>query len=165
MVKIGEYGPVIEGLAKEGNLTMVKSAQIGGSQSVPTVASPIEKGMAVKVSGYDADEQAPIFEACSAGDAIHGYAYNDPEFDIEPTANANDGYYKRRKFSVELRGKVVETVKLEAANSAVAVGNYIKPGATTANTYDKDTNATTAIALQPATASSGAKIDVLFGFY
>lgn len=165
MVKYGEFGPVIEGIAKEGNVTLETTHGIGGNVTAPKVASPIEKGMAVKLAGWDATENAPIFEACSAGDAHIGYAYNDPSFEVEPTASASYGSYKSRKFSVELRGHCVKTVPLEAANSAVSVGNYIKPGASTANKYDKDTNATTAIALQPADASSGAKIDVLFGFY
>ena len=165
MVRQGEIGPVIEAVAKEGNVSIVTTHGIGGNKTEPQVASPISKGMGVKIAGWDATENAPIFEACGAGDAIVGYAYNDPEFEIEPTASASYGSYKSRKFSVELRGHCVQTVPLEAANSAVSVGNYIKPGATTANKYDKDSNATTAIALQPADASSGAKIDVLFGFY
>ena len=165
MVKYGEFGPVIEGIAKEGNVTIETTHNIGGDVSAPKVASPISEGMAVKLAGWDATENAPIFEACSAGDAHIGYAYNTPQFEVEPTASASYGSYKSRKFSVELRGHCVKTVPLEAANSAVSVGNYIKPGASTANKYDKDSNATTAIALQPADASSGAKIDVLFGFY
>ena len=165
MVKIGKVGPVIEAVAKEGNVSIVTTHGIGGNKTEPQVASPINKGDAVKIAGWDATENAPIFEACSAGDAHIGYAYSDPEFEVEPTASASYGSYKSRRFSVELRGHYIKTVPLEAANSAVSVGNYIKPGATTANKYDKDSNATTAIALQPADASSGAKIDVLFGLY
>lgn len=165
MVRQGEIGPVIEAVAKEGNVSIVTTHGIGGNKTEPQVASPISKGMAVKIAGWDATENAPIFEACSAGDAHIGYAFNDPEFEIEPTASASYGSYKSRRFSVVLRGHYVETVPLEAANSAVSVGNYIKPGATTANKYDKDSNPTNAIALQPADASSGAKIDVLFGLY
>ena len=54
-------------------------------------------------------------------------------------------------------------MKLEAANSAISAGNYIKVGTTTAGCYDKSSSATDAIALEDATASSGAIIKVAFG--
>ena len=59
----------------------------------------------------------------------------------------------------------MQTVQLEAANSKIVVGNYIKEGTTTVGTFDKSTSATCDIALQDAAASSGIKIDVLFGVY
>ena len=57
----------------------------------------------------------------------------------------------------------MESVKLEAANSAVTAGDYIKVGATTAQCFDKGTSSNAvAIAIEGATASSGAKIAVGF---
>ena len=54
-------------------------------------------------------------------------------------------------------------VTLEAANSAITAGDYIKPGTTTAQCFDKGTASNgIAIALDSAAANKGGEILVLF---
>ena len=156
---VGKFGPIQAFKVKEGNLTMTTTQGVGGDITRPQVASPILEGDPVKIAGD------LLFEKCSAGDAPIAYAHANPmDWDVEPTANANDGDYTRRYCSLEFIGKKIKTVKLEAGNSAVTAGNYIKIGATTVGRYDKNANASGAvgIALEGASASSGAEIAVLF---
>ena len=64
--------------------------------------------------------------------------------------------------SLNLLVKIL-TVPLEAANTAVTAGDYIKVGATTIGCYDKGAaNNHIAIALEGASANSGDSIAVLF---
>ena len=166
MVKVGEYGIVLDCTIKEGNVTIQESHKIGGNELEPHLSAPVRKGQPVKLAGYDEKYHCPIVELCSAGDKAIGYLFNSPDWrEKEPTADASYGEYDSRAASVEFRAKVMQTVQLEASNSKIVVGNYIKEGTTTVGTFDKSTNATCDIALQDATAGSGIKIDVLFGVY
>lgn len=165
MVKIGKYGPVIECVANEGNVTVSDANLLGGDMQVPILASGIKEGDPVKLSGYDTTDDAPIVTKCSAGDKAIGYAANSPRWEIEPTMSASYGSYKSRKVSIEFRCQCIETVTVEAANSAISVGDSIAEGSTTVGRFDKAGSTTTDKALAPATASSGAKIDVAFGVY
>ena len=165
MVKIGEYGPVIECVANEGNVTIQSGNALGGDIDIPVVASPINKGQPVKIVGYDDEEQAPIVQLCSAGDKAAGYAYNTPYWEVEPTAAATYGNYKSRRLSVEFRCKCIETVQIEAANSKIVVGDSIEEGSTTVGAFDKASGTTCDKALQAVAANKGGVIDVMFGVY
>lgn len=155
---VGSFGVTHAFPVKEGNLTMETTQGVGGEITRPKLASPVKKGMGLKIAGDF------LFAPVSAGDVPIGFAAADPtDWTTEPTANANDGLYPRRDCSIEFRGTKILTVKLEAANSAVTAGDYIKVGSTTADAYDKGTSSNgIAIALEGATASSGAEIAVLF---
>lgn len=163
MAKI--YNAKVEGLVQtfdcnEGNVTIETVSGVGGDITKPKFASPIKKGDLVKITGD------LTVSACAAGDAPIGIAVANPRMVEEPTTGASFGSYTPRRVSVRLFGHELRTVPLEAANSAVSVGNNIKVGSTTAQRYDKGSNGSTnAIALEAATASSGAKIAVLFGYY
>lgn len=86
---------------------------------------------------------------------------------MKPTASASSGGYQRRVATVRVKGAAVYPVDLEAANTAVAVGQSVKPGATTSGKYDlyHATNKNNTRAIQGADVNSGAKISVVFGFY
>lgn len=157
---IGSYGITVTMKAKEGNLTMTATQGVGGEVIRPSLAAPIVKGDAVKL----ADDMT--VEKCAAGDSPIGFAVADPENWInEPTANAADGAYERRTVSIQLLGRTIKTVPLEAANTKVSVGDKIKVGATTYGCYDKGTATNNSVALEAAAASSGKSIAVLFGAY
>lgn len=85
----------------------------------------------------------------------------------KPTSSQSSGNYPRRVATVKVKGSAVQSVPLEAANTAIAVGQSVKPGATTAGKYDlyHATNKNNTRAIQSAGASSGGKIGVIFGFY
>lgn len=155
---VGSFGVTQAFPVKEGNLTMDTTQGVGGDITRPKLASPVTKGMGLKIAGD------LLFAPVSAGDTPIGFAAADPnDWAVEPTANATDGNYPRRDCSIEFRGKKILTVPLEEANSAVTFGDYIKVGATTAGRYDKGAaNNHIAIALESASASSGAEIAVLF---
>lgn len=155
---VGSFGVTHAFKVKEGNLTIVTTQGVGGDIQRPQLASPVKKGDALKIVGDF------LFGAVSAGDIPICFAAADPvDWAVEPTASANDGDYERRECSLEFRGQAIRTVKLEAANSAVTAGDYIKVGSTTAGCYDKGTSSNgIALALEAATASSGAEIAVLF---
>jgi hypothetical protein len=155
---VGSFGVTHAFPVKEGNLTMATTQGVGGEMIRPQLASPVTKGMGLKIAGD------LLFAPCAAGDEPIGFAAADPnDWDVEPTADALDGAYPRRYCSIEFRGHKILTVKLEAANTAVTAGDPIKVGATTAGCYDKGTASNKiAIALEGATASSGAEIAVLF---
>lgn len=157
----GAFGVTHIFKAKQGNRTAGTQYNGMGKTKGVTYASPIQKGDWVKLSG---DEEVV---KCSAGDnTAIGIAMDDfYHVGAIPTTSANWGSYDNNCYvKVETFGRKIKTVQLEAANSAVSVGNYIKVGTTTYNRFDKDSNATNAIALEAATASSGARIKVLFGF-
>ena len=155
---LGSFGVTHAFPVKEGNLTMATTQGIGGEIVRPALASPVTKGVGLKIAGD------LLFAPCAAGDEPIGFAAADPnDWESEPTADALDGAYERRYCSIEFRGHKILTVKLEAANTAVTAGDPIKVGATTAGCYDKGTASNKiAIALEGATASSGAEIAVLF---
>lgn len=157
----GAFGVTHVFKAKQGNRTAVTSRDGTGKRKTVYYANEIEKGDWVKLSG---DEEVV---KCSAGDSnAIGIAMDDYyHVGAIPTTSANWGSYDNNCYvKVETFGRVIKTVQLESANSAVSVGNYIKVGSTTYNRFDKDSNATNAIALEAAGASSGARIKVLFGF-
>ena len=155
---IGSFGVTAAFPVKEGNLTIVTTQGVGGEIKRPSLASPVSKGLGLKVAGNF------LFAPVTAGDVPIGFAEADPvDWAVEPKADKTDGNYERRYCSINFRGWAIKTVPLEAANSAVTAGDYIKVGATTAGKYDKGTSSNgIAIALEGASASSGDSIAVLF---
>ncbi len=155
---IGSFGVTAAFPVKEGNLTMTTTQGVGGDITRPSLASPVTKGMGLKIVGDF------LFGPVTAGDTPIGFAAADPvDWAVEPTADKTDGNYERRYCSIEFRGHKIMTVPLEAANTAVTAGDYIKVGSTTAGKFDKGaSNNHIAIALEGASASSGASIAVLF---
>ena len=137
---VGSFGVTHAFKIKEGNLTIVTTQGVGGDMTRPSLASPVTKGMGLKIAGD------LLFAPCAAGDVPVGFAAADPnDWAVEPKQAALDGAYERRYCS------------------AVTAGDYIKVGATTAGCYDKGTSSNgIALALEGASASSGAEIAVLF---
>lgn len=158
---VGKFGVVARMKVKEGNVTIGAVNSIQGNVKGPILSAPAKKGDFVKIS---ADLTV---EPCAANDtACIGRLESDPQWiEAEPTANANWGYYAPREANVEFFGTKILTVPLEAANSAISVGNSVTLGATTAQKWDKDATPNSTVALEAAQASSGAKIAVLFGAY
>ena len=155
---IGSFGVTAAFPVKEGNLTIVTTQGVGGDIKRPSLASPITKGMGVKVAGPF------LFGPLSAGDEPIGFAAADPvDWTVEPTQSANDGQYERRNCSISFRGVKILTVPLEAANSKIVAGDYIKVGSTTAGAYDKGNSSNgIAIAFEDVAANAGGEITVLF---
>ena len=155
----GSYGVTDFFEAKQGNRTINTIRDYRGKASGPVYANEIHQGDRVKISGPNQVEK------CGAGDAAFGIAIAD--YDHEgaiPKTAANWGSYENNCYvKVETGARVIKTVKLEAANTAISAGNYIKVGTTTAGCYDKSSSATDAIALEDAAANSGALIKVAFG--
>lgn len=155
----GSYGVIHIFEAKQGNRTISTIVDGTGKHTGPSYANEIKQGDRVKISGPNQVEK------CGAGDAAIGIAYADYDHEgAVPKTAANWGSYTNNCYvRVETGARVIKAVKLEAGNSAISAGNYIKVGTTTAGCYDKSTSATDAIALEDATASSGAIIKVAFG--
>ena len=155
----GKFGVTHIFEAKMGNRTIATIRDHSGKRTGPVYANEIHKGDRVKISGPNQVEK------CGAGDAAIGIAMDD--YDHEgaiPKTAANWGSYDNNTYvRVETTARVIKAVKLEAANSAITAGNYIKVGTTTPGCYDKSSNATDAIALENASANSGAIIKVAFG--
>lgn len=155
----GEYGVTHIFEAKQGNMSINTIIDATGKHTGPTYANEIHQGDRVKISGPNQVEKA------GAGEAAIGIAIADYQHEgAVPKTAANWGSYTNNCYvRVEVGARIIKSVKLEAANSAVTAGNYIKVGTTTAGCYDKSSGATDAIALESADASSGAIIKVAFG--
>lgn len=155
----GSYGVIHIFEAKQGNRTISTIIDGTGKHTGPSYANEIKQGDRVKISGPNQVEK------CGAGDVAIGIAYADYDHEgAVPKTAANWGSYTNNCYvRVETGARVIKAVKLEAGNSAISAGNYIKVGTTTAGCYDKSSSATDAIALEDATASSGAIIKVAFG--
>lgn len=157
----GKLGPVLTFKAKEGDLSIQKIRTVGGNIPGPVFTAPIEVGTYVKLVGDM--EVGP----CTKTDTeCIGIVVDDPEFKgQQPTTAAAYGAYEQRQCGVELFGKAVRMVLLEAANTEVDFGNSVKFGTTTDQRFDKAAALNTTRVLSGAAASSGAKIPVLFGFF
>ena len=155
----GQFGVTHVFEAKQGNRTISTIVDGTGKHTGPAYANEIHKGDRVKISGPNQVEK------CGAGDAAIGIAIADYDHEgAVPKTAANWGSYTNNCYvRVQTVARVIKTVQLEAANSAITAGNYIKVGTTTADCYDKSSSATDMIALESATASSGGKIKVAFG--
>lgn len=155
----GSYGVTHIFEAKQGNRTISTIVDGTGKHTGPTYANEIHQGDKVKISGPNQVEK------CAAGDTAIGIAIAD--YDHEgaiPKTAANWGSYENNCFvRIETSARVIKTVQLEASNSKIVAGDYIKVGTTTAGCYDKSSAATSAIALEDAVANSGALIEVAFG--
>ena len=155
----GKYGVSHIFEAKMGNRTVSIGRDHTGKRPVVTYANEILEGDLVKIVGPNQVEK------CAAGDTPIGVAMKD--YDHEgalPKTSATWGNYDNNAIvRVETFARVIKTVQLEAANSAVSAGNKIKVGTTTPGRYDKGTSSNNAVALEDAAASSGAKIKVAFG--
>ena len=154
---MGSFGVTDTFKLNEGAVSMATVSGVGGDITKPKFATPAAKGLFVKITGDW------TVTPCGAGDAYHGILVSNPKMVEEPTVAGDFGTYEPRIGSVQCDGKVIKTVKLEAANSAISAGDYIKVGATTAQCFEKGTSSNAVgIAIESATASSGAKIAVLF---
>ena len=155
----GSFGVTHIFEAKQGNRTIATIVDGTGKHTGPAYASEIHKGDRVKISGPNQVEK------CGVGDAAIGIAIADYDHEgAVPKTAANWGSYTNNCYvRIQTVARVIKTVQLEAANSAISAGNYIKVGTTTANCYDKSSSATDMIALEDASASSGARIKVAFG--
>lgn len=154
---VGSLGVTDTFNLNEGNATIETVSAVGGDITKPKYSARMSKGIFVKVTGDW------TVSACTAGDAFHGILESNPRTVKEPTEAANWGSYTPRRGSINTIFKKIKTVQLEAANTAVSAGDYIKVGATTAQRFDKGTSSNAiGIAIEGATASSGAKIAVGF---
>lgn len=154
----GSYGVIHIFEAKQGNRTIETVVDGTGKHTGPHYANEIKQGDRVKISGPNQVEKA------GAGNAAIGIAFAD--FDHEgaiPKTAANWGSYTNNCYvRVETGAHVIKAVKLETTNSAISAGDKIKVGTTTPGCYDKETSSNNAIALEDASASSGAIIPVAF---
>ena len=162
MVEIREQNPYEIDLpfdVVEGNYTVQEGVIEGsGNTDVGYFANPVHKGDFVKLT-----ENAWEVEKAGNGDTIIGEVIDNPVFyGDRPQASATDGEYTRRKATIRLWGDYIKSLPLKADNTAVAVGNSIKY--TGSNKFDKNSNTTDSIALEPASANSGKKIAVLLGY-
>ena len=155
----GTYGVTQMFEAKQGNRTISTIVDGTGKHTGPAYANEIHEGDRVKISGPNQVEK------CAAGDAAIGIAIADYDHEgAVPRDAANWGNYENNCYvRVETGARVIKSVKLEASNSKIVAGDYIKVGTTTPGCYDKSSGATTAIALEDAAANSGALIRVAFG--
>ena len=155
----GTYGVTQMFEAKQGNRTISTIVDGTGKHTGPAYANEIHEGDRVKISGPNQVEKCAAGEA-AIGIAIAGY---DHEGAI-PRDAANWGSYENNCYvRVETGARVIKSVKVEASNSKIVAGDYIKVGTTTPGCYDKSSGATDAIALEDAAANSGALIRVAFG--
>lgn len=155
----GSFGVTHMFHAKMGNRTINTIRDHSGKRTGPVYANEIHKGDFVKITG---DEEVA---KCGPGDTPIGIAVDDYDHEGKiPTTSANWGDYDNNAIvEVETFAKVIKSVPLEAANSAITAGDKIKVGTTTAGCFDKGTSSNNAVALQSATASKGGKIKVAFG--
>lgn len=157
----GAFGVTHVFHAKQGNRTANTQYNGLGKTKGVSYANEIQKGDWVKLSGDEEVVKCVAGDTNAIGVAMADFYHVGPI----PTTSAEWGSYENNCcVQVETFGRKIKTVQLEAANSAVAVGNYIKVGATTYGRFDKSTSATNAIALQASAANKGALIKVLFGF-
>lgn len=157
----GKFGVTHIFEAKMGNRTIATIRDGTGEHTGPFYANPIKKGDFVKISGPNQVEK------CAAGDAPIGIAMADYDHEgAVPKTAANWGSYTNNAYvKVETFGRVIKTVKIEAANSAITAGDPIKVGTTTAGAFDKGTSSNkSAIALESASANAGGLLKVLFGY-
>lgn len=99
---------------------------------------------------------------------IFGKIIDTPRFNgPRPVSTQTTGNYDRRIATVRVFGSGVYPVELEAINTAVAIGQSVKVGASTVGKFDlfHATNKNNTRAIQVGGASSGAKIGIVFGFY
>lgn len=157
----GQLGRILKFKANQGNVTIATGRPVGGEMKVPVFATPFEIGDWVKLTGDW------TVSKCAATDTeAIGQVYAYPQWKgHEPTESQTWGNYEPQIVSIDTMAIAVRTVQLEAANSAISIGNCVKLGATTAQRFDKATVENGTRALVAADASSGAKIPVLLGFY
>lgn len=155
----GNYGCTHIFTAKMGDRTIRTIRDHSGKRTGPVYANEILQGDLVKIVGPE------TVAKCAAGDIPFGKAMAD--YDHEgaiPKTNATGDYADNNAIvRVETFARVIETVKLEAANSKIVAGDPIKVGTTTPGCYDKGTSSNNAVALEDAAANSGALIKVAFG--
>ena len=177
LYEFGKAGPSVPFIANEGNMTIVMGDTVEGVIPVPSFASPLVQQDGLTPGVYVKLTNDFEVSKCAAGDpACIGKTKDRPQWKgQQPTASANWGAYTPRMVTVELFCQKVTMVNLEPLNLAIAYGNPIKRGATTAQRFDLSGTvlspvATSTIALQSAAASSGAftlggQIAVMIGVY
>lgn len=150
---------------EEGTCTVTDNVQgPNGTLTTYTFESELKKGDTVILHTTDKTVKAPSAGATE----LFGKIIDTPRWvGNKPTSTKTTGNYQRRVATIRIFGSGVYPVDVEAANSAIAVGKSIKPGASTIGKYDlyHATNLNNTRAIQAAGASSGAKIGVVFGFY
>lgn len=157
----GRLGPIVPFKAKEGDLSIQTINTIGGDIPGPVFTAPLTVGMYVKLVG-----DMEVGPCVKTDVECIGIVADKPEFKgQQPVAAASYGSYEQRQCGVELFGKAVRMVPLEAANSKIDAGNSVKFGATTNQKFDKAAALSTNRVLSGAAATSGAVIPVLFGFF
>lgn len=157
--KKGKYGVTHIFEANMGNRTIETIRDYRGKATGPKYANEIKQGDRVKITGPNQVAK------CGAGDTPIGVAMADYDHEgpLPKTPGTWGSYDNNAYVRVETFARVIETVQLEAANTAVTAGDHIKVGTTTPGRYDKGSSSNNAIALESAAANSGALIKVAFG--
>lgn len=142
---IGQLGVVTAFKCHEGNITMEKTHGVGGNQIKPQCSIPIEQYMKVTLSGDMTVKKA------TAGDIVIGYAYANPmDWEVEPRTNYTQEQAilanMIRECSIETIFKKIERVTCKNGES-IAVGDYIKYGATNIDEFEEADSKTNIIAL------------------
>lgn len=162
MAKILDLNPYeinVQMFVEEGNYTVVESAQgIGGNESFGYFASPVHKGDFVKLTST-----AKVVAKAGSADTIIGQVIDNPQwFGDRPNESKTSGNYNRRSCTVQLWGDYVKAIQLAEDNTAISVGDSIAYEGN--NVFDKAGSSGNTIALTSASANSGDKITVLFGY-
>jgi hypothetical protein len=149
----------------QGNATAATVDGPRGTMSGVTFAAPLAKGDLVKLS--TACTWSVI--KCAADDnSVLGVLVSDPVSSLNVTeTQANQITNKNLSTGViQVWGVMIREVVLESGNAALAIGNYLKTGATTVNRFDKKASGSNmTLALADAAANSGDTVPALFGWY
>ena len=142
---IGQLGVVVPFKCHEGAISIVETHGIGGNLLEPHLASPIKKGVKVKLDGDMA------VTAASTGDVVIGIAYANPiDFEVNPTQAYTAAQAKAanmlRECSIETIFKKVVWVKCKSGES-IAVGDYLEYGSSDIDEFEEADSASDIIAL------------------
>ena len=156
--------------AMEGAATATTISGPRGDMTGVTYAAPIAEGDLVALVPVDTTGGAAWCVAKAAANTANpiGIAQHVPIGELNESMNQANQLTNKvlRTVVVEVFGIMTREVALEAANTAVDLGDYLTCGASTANAFDKlGSGYSTIVALADAAGSSGDTIPALFGYY
>lgn len=157
----GETGPAVTFKALEGDVTVTEVQTPGGAFGGAVFTKQLKAGDLVTVAGPMSVKKAEGSDSTP----IIGVAVTEPYFKGKaPTASANQGEYEPRRVTVRLFAPAVRMVTLTSGNTQVAAGDYLAPTSANPQVFNKSTDPTKIIALEEASANSGAKIAAAVGY-
>lgn len=117
-------GIVLPVQAKEGAISIANTVSVTGDGKKPVLASPVEQGDEVVLTG-----DLQVAKADGTNGAVIGFVHDHPEFDVDPT----QGYTQAQAISANMLRKCgietafvnVRTVKAKASE-AITAGMYVE---------------------------------------